>query len=126
MKAILKNSRISPKKANLIAKMVRGKTANSALDFLKVVPKKAAKILAKILRSAIANAENNFQKNSSDLKVEKVLVLKGRTLKRGVPASRGRVAPIKKRASNIFVELTAEENSKKSNTEKVSKKNSKK
>ncbi|MCT4592040.1 MAG: 50S ribosomal protein L22 [Candidatus Gracilibacteria bacterium] len=106
MKAILRRVRISPKKANLVAGIVRGKKATDALDFLRFTPKKSAKILYKVIQSAIANAENNFNKDKANLKISSILVTKGPTYKRGVPASRGRVAPILKRTSHITVEVT--------------------
>ncbi len=105
MKASAKHLRISPHKAMVVAGMLRGKSTEKALDFLKVANKKAADLLYKVLASAVANAENNEGKRSDNLVISRVCVTKGRTLRRGVPASRGRVAPIKKRSSHIFIEL---------------------
>ena len=106
MKAILRKSRISPRKASLLAGMVRGKSVNDALDFLRFAPKKSAKILYKVVQSASANAEKNFGKDKNNLKISSIIVNTGPTYKRGVPASRGRVAPILKRTSHITVELS--------------------
>ncbi len=103
MKAIAKHVRISPKKANLVAGLVRSKNAVEALDILKFTPKKAAKILYKVLHSAVANAENNFKQNKDALIVKEIVVTEGRTLKRSVPISRGRVHPILKRSSHITI-----------------------
>lgn len=108
MKAILRQVRISPKKANLIAGMVRTKKVQDALDFLNFLPKKGAKIIAKVIKSASANAENNFNQDKDKLIISKILVTKGPTLKRGVSASRGRVAPILKRTSHVTVEVSSE------------------
>ncbi len=105
MKAIAKHVRISPKKANLVAGLVRRKNAVKALDILKFTPKKAAKILYKVLNSAIANAENNFKQNKDSLVIKEIVVSEGRTLKRSVPISRGRVHPILKRTSHITVSV---------------------
>lgn len=105
MKANVKHVRISPKKACIVADLVRGKNSREALDFLKLADKKAADIIFKLVASAVANAENNDGKDSDRLVVSKIYVTKGRTLKRGVPSSRGRVKPILKRTSHIFVEL---------------------
>ena len=63
MKAFLKNIGISPKKANLVAGMVRGKMVETALTELKFTPKKGAGILYKVIASASANATNNFKQN---------------------------------------------------------------
>lgn len=105
MKAIARHVRISPKKANLVAGLVRKKNAMEALDILKFTPKKAAKVLYKVLHSAVANAENNFKQNKDSLIVKEIVVNEGRTLKRSVPISRGRVHPILKRTSHITISV---------------------
>lgn len=105
MKAIVRTSRITPKKANLIAGMIRTKSANEALDILKYTPKKAADILYKLVNSAVSNAVNNFKQDQKALLIKEVIVTKGPTLKRGVPVSRGRIYPILKRTSHITVIL---------------------
>jgi len=109
VKAIAKHVRISPKKANLIAGLVRNKKGNEALAMLKFTPKKGAKVLYKVLHSAIANAEANFKQNRENLIVKEIVVTKGPTLKRSVPVSRGRVHPILKRTSHITVTVGIEE-----------------
>ena len=108
MKAIAKHVRISPKKANLVAGLVRRKNAVEALDILKFTPKKGAQVLYKVLHSAIANAENNFKQKKDSLLVQEIVVTEGRTLKRSVPVSRGRMHPIKKRTSHISVTVGLE------------------
>lgn len=105
MKAVLRKIRISPKKANLIAGMVRGKKVNESLDLLKFTPKKGAKILYKVVQSAASNAKNNFNQSLDDLVITKILVTKGPTYKRSLPISRGRTHPIRKRTSHITVEV---------------------
>lgn len=103
MKAIARHIRISPKKANLVAGLVRRKNAMEALDILKFTPKKAAKLLYKVVHSAVANAETNFKQKKDELVIKEIIVNEGRTLKRSVPVSRGRVHPILKRTSHITV-----------------------
>jgi len=105
MKAALRQVRLSPKKANLIAGTVRGKAVNEALGLLKFMPKKGAKILYKVVHSAAYNAKNNFKQNLDDLIITKILVTKGMTYKRSVPISRGRMHPILKRTCHIIVEV---------------------
>ncbi len=109
MKAILRKTRISPKKANLIAGMVRKKNVQDALNILKFTPKKGAKIIYKVLYSAASNAKNNFKQPFEDLVITKILVTKGPTYKRSIPISRGRVHPIAKRTSHITVEVGLDE-----------------
>lgn len=105
MKAIARNIRISPKKANLVAGLIRNTNAAQALDILKFTPKKGAKILYKVLHSAMANAENNFKQNRDSLMVKEIVVTQGPTMKRSVPVSRGRVHPILKRTSHITIQV---------------------
>lgn len=109
MKAIAKHLRISSKKANLIAGLVRKKNAVEALDILKFTPKKGAQMLYKVLHSAMANAEKNFKQDKNALIVKEIVVTEGRTLKRSVPVSRGRVHPRKKRSAHITVTVGIDE-----------------
>lgn len=103
MKAIARHIRISSKKANLVAGLVRNKKAVDALDILKFTPKRGAKLIYKVLQSAMANAENNFKQKREELMIKEIVVTQGRTLKRSIPISRGRVHPILKRTSHITV-----------------------
>lgn len=105
MKASLKNARISPKKINLIAGLVRGQKAQIALDRLLLTPKKGAKLLHKVVASAVANASNNLDQKVENLFIKSIIVNKGVTFKRGIPISRGRYHPILKRNSNVTVEI---------------------
>ena len=103
MKAVLRNVRISPKKANLVAGLVRGAMVTDALAQLKFTPKKAAHHLYKVIHSATANAENNFKQNRDKLYVKEIVVTPGPTYRRGRSISRGRVHPILKRSAHITV-----------------------
>ncbi|MBI5421859.1 50S ribosomal protein L22 [Candidatus Peregrinibacteria bacterium] len=105
MKAVLRGIRITPKKANLVAGMVRGKSVKDALALLKFMPKKGAKIIYKVVQSAAANAKNNFGQSIDDLIVTNIWAVKGATLKRGTPANRGRIWPIAEIMSHITVEV---------------------
>lgn len=105
MKAILRNIRISYKKINLVADLVRGKPVDEALNILKFMPKKASKPLREAVNSAAANAVNNFKQKRENLFVSKIIVNEGSTLKRSLPVSRGRSHPIKKYTSHITVEV---------------------
>jgi large subunit ribosomal protein L22 len=105
MKAIIRNVRISPKKANLVAELVRGQRVTQAENILEFTPKKGADILKKLLESAVANAENNFKQKKDDLVIREIKVSKGFTLKRFRPVSRGRAHPILKKASHIHLIL---------------------
>ena len=110
MKASLRNVRISPKKVNLVAELVRTADLDQALATLEFTPKKAAQILYKVVASAKANAETNNNAKSEDLFIKEIKISKGMTIKRFIPISRGRAHPINKFCSHIHV-ILADKNS---------------
>jgi large subunit ribosomal protein L22 len=103
VRAIAKNVRGSPRKAGLVADVVRGKSVNDALAVLRFLPQRAARDLFKVVQSAAANAETNFNLDPNELYIVRVTADKGRTLKRYRPKARGRVGPILKRSSHLTV-----------------------
>jgi len=105
MKVKLSKIRITPKKLNLIADLVRNKKVDKALETLKFLPKKGAKYLYKAIQSAKSNAENNLKQSSSDLYIKEIIVNKGPVYKRIMPVSRGRAHRILKRTSNVIINL---------------------
>jgi large subunit ribosomal protein L22 len=109
VKAISKNIGTSPRKLRLMADLVRGKKVDQALTILKFLPSPSAQSVAKAVKSAAANAENNYEMTPSDLKITKILIDEGRTMKRFRAGPRGRVKPILKRSSHITVIVKEEE-----------------
>ena len=107
MKALTTNVRISPKKAQVVAEIVRGMNAKKALDMLRYMPQKGADIIYKTLASAVANATHNDSQEMSQLFIQTITTNKGIVYKRGNPISRGRSHPILKRTTNISIELSA-------------------
>ncbi|MFA5829263.1 MAG: 50S ribosomal protein L22 [Candidatus Gracilibacteria bacterium] len=105
MKSIARSLRITSKKINLVAGLVRRKDVTEAMNILKFTPKKGAKILSKIIQSAIANAENNFKQEKPSLYIQEIVVTEAPTMKRSIPVSRGRSNPILKRNSHVSVFL---------------------
>lgn len=104
-KAILRNTRISARKARLVVDMVRGKPVSVALDTLKLTNKKAAPLVSKLIQSAMANATSTATVDVDRLVVSEVFVDEGATLKRFLPRAQGRATPIRKRSSHITVKL---------------------
>lgn len=105
MIAKLKQYRVSPKKANLVAALVRLKQVNEAMDLLKFTNKKTAPVLRKLIESATANAVHNLKQESVNLYIKEIIVTEGPTYKRSIPISKGRQNPILKRTSHITVKL---------------------
>lgn len=110
MIAHLRKIRISSKKANLVAGMVRGMPVTKALNTLKFTPKKAAEILYMVIQSASSNAENNFKQNPETLIIKEIIVNEGTTYKRFQAVSKGRAHPILKRTTHITVKVEADPN----------------
>ena len=104
--AKLKGARLSAQKARLVADQVRGKGVEEALELLTYSPKKGAAIIKKVLNSAIANAEHNEGADVDELKVSKIHVDEGLTMKRIRPRAKGRADRILKRSSHITVTVS--------------------
>jgi len=109
VKAIAKDTGISPRKVRPLVDMVRGKRVDEALSLLQFTTTPIAKVVAKVVKSAAANAENNFQMDPADLKIVSIFADEARTMKRFRPRARGRAAPILKRSSHITVIVAEEE-----------------
>jgi len=105
MKANLRSTRISPKKANLIAKMIRGKSVEEAQHLLERTHKKGARLLQTLLASAVANARENDKQDPQHLLIKTLTVNKAQTYHRGVPMARGRMRSIRKFLSHISLTL---------------------
>ena len=105
MKAHLRRVRISPKKVNVVAGIIRGKNALEALDLLKFTNKKGAVFLYKALLSAVSNAENNNGKTKKSLFIKEIVINKGPVFRRHVPSARGRALPLSKPTAHISIEL---------------------
>ncbi|HBM75562.1 MAG TPA: 50S ribosomal protein L22 [Clostridiaceae bacterium] len=102
-RAIARYVRISPRKVNIVLRLIRGKDVKEALAILKFTPKSASEIVTKIIKSAVANAENNHEMNADNLYIAESYANQGPTLKRFQPHAQGRAFRIKKRTSHITV-----------------------
>ncbi len=103
VRAISKDTGISPRKMRLLVDMVKGKKVDEALNILRFAPTPNAQILSKTIKSAIADAENNFQMTPADLKIVRVTADEARILKRFRARARGRANEILRRSSHITV-----------------------
>ena len=120
-KAVGRMLRTSPRKLNLVAQSIRGKSAEAALNELTFSPKRIAKAVKKVLQSAIANAENNHDLDVDDLVVSEASVGKNLVMKRFHARARGRGARVERPFSQVTIvveerreEETAEKPKKKS------------
>ena len=101
--AIGRNLRTSPRKLNLVAETIRGRSAEAALSELTFSKRRIAGEVKKVLQSAIANAENNHQLDVDRLYVAQASVGKSFSMRRFRPRARGRSATIMKPFSTIIV-----------------------
>jgi large subunit ribosomal protein L22 len=97
--------RISPTKVRKVARAVKGKPVEDALNALGFMPQRAAKVLVKVIRSAVANADQKKDMDVDSLSVSTIAVDQGPTLKRFRPRAMGRANRILKRTSHITVVL---------------------
>ncbi len=104
--------RISPRKVRLVVDLVRGKKALRAVDVLSILNKKSSEPVKKLLLSAIANAKHHFNLVEDSLKITKIIVNEGPTIKRWMPRARGKATMIRKRTAHINMVLTGEEGTK--------------
>jgi large subunit ribosomal protein L22 len=86
-----------------VADLVRGKPIDKALNILRFSPKKAAGLIRKALESAIANAEHNDGADIDELRVTRIFVEQGPTLRRFAARAKGRGARIQKKSCHIYV-----------------------
>ena len=106
IKAQLRHVRIPPRKAALVADLIRGKNVNEAVSILSFTRKKSAGLFQGLLKSAIANAEENHNVvDVDDLYIKSVWVDGGAVWKRQMPRARGMASPIRKRTSHITIVL---------------------
>ena len=110
VRALLKHTRTAPRKARLIADMIRGKNVNDAINILAFTRKRAAGTIQKLLKSAIANAEENHKVlDVDDMVIKNIRVDEGVTWKRNMPRARGTSNMIQKKTSHITLILEEKE-----------------
>jgi len=102
-KATIDKLRVSPRKLNLLAQLIRGKKVAKALADLEFSNKRISHEVRKALESAIANAENNHELDVDDLVVKEAWVGRDIVMKRFSPRARGRAGRILKPFSNITI-----------------------
>ncbi|MFT5370098.1 MAG: large subunit ribosomal protein L22 [Candidatus Latescibacterota bacterium] len=102
-KAVLRYTKVSPRKARQVVDLVRGKGIEEAMNILQFTPKKAARLVERTLRSAVANAVNKEEATvrEEELYVKEAFVDGGIGMKRMRPQPRGAAGMIRKRYSHI-------------------------
>jgi large subunit ribosomal protein L22 len=101
--AILRNLRVSPRKLNLVAGLIRNRSAQDAVATLTFSKRRIAQQVKKALESAIANAENNHQLDVDRLFVARAEVGRAIVMKRFHARGRGRASQIEKWFSHLKI-----------------------
>ena len=104
-KAVHKMIRVSPQKLNLLAQLIRGKSAARALSDLEFSNKRIAETVRKCLQSAIANAENNHDLDVDSLVVAQAHVGQSIVMKRFMARGRGKASRIQKPFAHLTIVL---------------------
>jgi large subunit ribosomal protein L22 len=102
-KASVQAIQTTPRKVNLLAELIRGKSAQAAKADLAFSQRRVAGEVLKALDSAIANAENNHQLDVDRLYVAEASVGRAFALKRFHARARGRGARVQKMWTNLTI-----------------------
>jgi large subunit ribosomal protein L22 len=97
---------MSARKVRPFATLIRGRRADEALELLRFLPNKSARLLEQVLKSALGNAEDKGARYIDDLVVVESRIDGGPILKRIQPRARGTAYPIKRRYAHIHLTLS--------------------
>lgn len=94
------------RKMRPFAQLVRGKNVDEAIEALRFLPNRGARLIEAVLKSAVGNAEDQGCRNLEDLVVTECRIDDGPMFKRIRPRARGTAFQIKRRLAHIVVTLT--------------------
>ena len=99
-------ARISARKVRPLLDLIRGRFADDALDLLKYMPHRGARLVEQVLKSAMANAEDKGVRNVGELVVADARGDGGPMFKRLMPRARGMAYLIRRRSAHIAIGLS--------------------
>jgi large subunit ribosomal protein L22 len=104
-RAKARHVRVSPRKARIVADLVRGQSVEKAIEILKLSTKAVARPIEKTVTSAMHNLAGQFEHpvEPADMNIKEIFVNEGRTMYRIRPRAQGRAYRIRKRSSSITV-----------------------
>ena len=105
-RAIHRWADMSARKIRPFATLIRGRRADEAMELLRFLPNKSARLMEQVLKSALGNAEDRGARDIEDLVVLESRVDGGSIMKRIMPRARGTAYPIKRRYAHIRVTLS--------------------
>jgi len=96
---------MSARKIRPVAQLIRGRHADEALELLRFLPNKSARLMEQVLTSAVGNAKDRGAREAEGLQIVVSRVDGGPIMKRIQPRARGTAYPIKRRCAHIHVTL---------------------
>jgi large subunit ribosomal protein L22 len=100
-------ARISVRKLLPLLDLIRNKYADDALDTLKYMPHRGARLIEQVIKSAMANAEDQGVRNSGNLVVVDARGEGGPMFKRLMPRARGMAYMVRRRSAHITIGLAS-------------------
>src|SRR5262245_38782059 len=100
---------MAARKVRPFAALIRGRPVDEAMELLRFLPNKSARLLEQVLKSALGNAEDKGARHLDELFVSEACVDGGPMMKRIMPRARGTAYPIKRRLAHIRVTLSDDE-----------------
>src|SRR5438876_9837964 len=100
---------MSARKVRPFATLIRGRRADEALELLRFLPNKSARLLEQVLKSALGNAEDRGARDIEDLVIGESRVDGGPMLKKGMPRARHQMLLIQRPYSHIHVAVSDDE-----------------
>ena len=100
---------VAPRKMRPLASMIRGMNVDEAIEALKFLPNRGARLIEAVVKSAVGNAEDQGARNIEDLVVQEVRIDGGPMFKRIQPRARGTAFGIKRRLAHIIVTVVDQE-----------------
>jgi len=104
-RAIHRYADMSPRKIRPVAALIRGREAAEALELLRFLPSRSARLVEQVLKSALGNAEDRGARDIETFLISESRVDGGPIMKRIQPRARGTAYPIKRRCAHIHVAL---------------------
>lgn len=96
---------VTARKLRQFATLIRNRPADEALELLRFLPNRGARLLEAVLKSALGNAEDRGARDIDDLVVAESRIDDGPIMKRIMPRARGTFYPIMKRYAHIRIAL---------------------
>ncbi len=109
-RAVSRYVRISGRKVNKYGRAVNKMRYKEAKAALTLTPARGARVVYSVLQSAVANLlSNNKNVDEDSIRIARITVNEGPTLRRWLPRARGRADRIRKRTCHISVVVSGEE-----------------